>query len=173
MDLRAEVPDNFHDELDTLVQLPVRRVREDRSVQAISSIFEVESQQLRPNNGQPGPVVLTFENIVRYETYPLSRIVRELLDVLTNAMAKDVEIEFAVDFERTNKSVPHFYLLQARPLVVKKEHVTFDKQDEDHNNIIVASNQALGNGILDDLYGKLRRKDEDQDIPSLAGHPLP
>ncbi|OGQ95538.1 MAG: hypothetical protein A2284_00960 [Deltaproteobacteria bacterium RIFOXYA12_FULL_61_11] len=152
LDLRAEVPDNFHDELDTLVQLPVRRVREDRSVQAISSIFEVESQQLRPNNGQPGPVVLTFENIVRYETYPLSRIVRELLDVLTNAMAKDVEIEFAVDFERTNKSVPHFYLLQARPLVVKKEHVTFDKQDEDHNNIIVASNQALGNGILDDLF---------------------
>ena len=32
---------------------------------------------------------------------------------------------------------------------------------------------AFINGILDDLYGKLRKKDEDQDIPSLAGHPLP
>lgn len=28
---------------------------------------------------------------------------------------------------------------------------------------------AFINGILDDLYGKLRRKDEDQDIPHLAG----
>ncbi|MBU0651357.1 MAG: transcription antitermination factor NusB, partial [Proteobacteria bacterium] len=32
---------------------------------------------------------------------------------------------------------------------------------------------AFINGILDDLYGKLRRKDEDQDIPHLAGHPGP
>jgi N utilization substance protein B len=34
---------------------------------------------------------------------------------------------------------------------------------------------AFINGILDDLYGKLRKNDEDQDqdIPSLAGHPLP
>ena len=32
---------------------------------------------------------------------------------------------------------------------------------------------AFINGILDDLYGKLRRKDEDQDIPHLAGSPEP
>lgn len=32
---------------------------------------------------------------------------------------------------------------------------------------------AFINGILDDLYGKLRRKDEDQDIPNLAGCPEP
>lgn len=32
---------------------------------------------------------------------------------------------------------------------------------------------AFINGILDDLYGKLRRKDEDQDIPHLAGCPEP
>jgi N utilization substance protein B len=28
---------------------------------------------------------------------------------------------------------------------------------------------AFINGILDDLYGKLRKKDEDQDIPDIAG----
>jgi N utilization substance protein B len=32
---------------------------------------------------------------------------------------------------------------------------------------------AFINGILDDLYGKLRRKDEDQDIPGIAGRPEP
>jgi len=32
---------------------------------------------------------------------------------------------------------------------------------------------AFINGILDDLYGKLRRKDEDQNIPHLAGRAEP
>jgi len=32
---------------------------------------------------------------------------------------------------------------------------------------------AFINGILDALYGKLRKKDEDQDIDSVTGHPGP
>ena len=65
----------------------------------------------------PGPRVINFADILKYDYIPLASTLRVVLDVVTEAFGTPVEIEFAVDLTKDKAGNASFYLLQIKPLV--------------------------------------------------------
>ncbi len=98
----------------------------------------------------PGPKVLTFASILKYDLYPLPGLLKELLAVGREGMGCEVEIEFAVDLEDDpEKSV--FYFLQIRPIVIGSEMQRLMITDRERELSFLHSNQALGHGLYEQM----------------------
>lgn len=69
-------------------------------------------------------------------------------------MGCPIEVEFAVNFDSENKKPPIFAILQIRPLVISKEslEIEWDEGETDKENVLIHSNKALGNGVIDSVY---------------------
>lgn len=100
-----------------------------------------------------GMPVVTFENIVKYNKFPLANILEDILSIGEVAMGVPVEIEFAVNLQPNIQKIkkPTFYILQIRPLSINAEDVVIDAHEADPKDCLIFSNFSMGNGIVDDL----------------------
>ncbi|NOR45955.1 MAG: phosphoenolpyruvate synthase, partial [Candidatus Delongbacteria bacterium] len=129
------------------------------SFENIVSTLDYENNVIRDNFHYKGPKFLTFANILKRETFPLSKILIEVLSLLEKSMNNPVEIEFAVNIGQNNH-IHYFDLLQARPIVSGFETLDIDVESSHENNCIIKSANALGNGTIDDIYDVIFVKPE-------------
>ena len=66
-------------------------------------------------------------------------------------MGNPIEIEFAVDPEKSKDKMQKFSLLQIRPIVDNLESINSNLEDVSEQETIIYSNSALGNGIIKDI----------------------
>lgn len=101
-----------------------------------------------------GMPVVTFENIVKYNRFPLASILEDILSIGEVAMGVPVEIEFAVNLQANSQKIKQgtFYILQIRPLSINAEDVVIDSHEAQPQECLIYSNYSMGNGIIDDLY---------------------
>ena len=66
----------------------------------------------------PGPKVLTFAGILKYDALPLAPVAHDLLEMDRVAFGSEVEIEFAVNIPTDRAQPVEFFFLQIRPMVV-------------------------------------------------------
>ena len=66
-------------------------------------------------------------------------------------MGRRIEIEFAVNVDRTDPHKATFYLLQIRPIVDNKEVMEEDLTVVPKEETILSSGNVLGNGIVNDV----------------------
>ena len=130
-----------------------------RSFESIVSTLDYENNMIRDNFNYEGPKFLTFANILKREAFPLSKILIEILSLLEKSMNNPVEIEFAVNIDPQN-NIHYFDLLQARPIVSGFEALDIDIESTSKKNTIIRSNNALGNGTIDDIYDVIFVKSE-------------
>jgi hypothetical protein len=87
---------------------------------------------------------------------PLNNVVEKLLSICENAMGGPVEIEFAMSFDPN-----YFGFLQVRRMVVFDEAVDLDAEELKGKNVLIASENVLGNGlnkyIMDVVFTKPER----------------
>ena len=94
-----------------------------------------------------GDKIITFAQLLKYKTYPLSDILLELLELGREGMGCPVEIEFAVDLsEGDGKDT--FYLLQIRPLVVGIGRGEVEIDSAQKAASFCYSQQSLGHGLF-------------------------
>jgi len=126
--------------------------------------------RLVPGAGQPGPRVVTFENILKNDTFPLAKILDQLLEIGEIAFGTPVEIEFAVNLssDPANDIQPTFYILQIRPLAVETGATPLFDETPDRNALFLYTEKGMGNGIVrgirDIIYIDLNKFDNLQTI---------
>ena len=137
----------------TLRKLNIDDIKCDETLQYVSSGYDSNDGVIRDGLPQKGPILITFSGVLKYDVFPLAKILREILTIGQNGMGCPVEIEFAVDFDPDNKNPPFFSILQIRPLVLSQEQIeiAWDEKELQKENILVHSKRALGNGVIDTI----------------------
>jgi CheY-like chemotaxis protein len=122
---------------------------DEKAIRFLSSAYIPEEHRIRDSR-VPGPKILTFAPILKYDVYPLAALLKELLVLGRAGMGCEVEIEFAVDLA-DNPAESVFYFLQIRPLVVGSQPAQLRITEEDRAAAFLSSGNALGFGRHDKM----------------------
>jgi hypothetical protein len=135
-----------------LIKNEIQAAEKDSSFRFAASTYDYQNNILRDGTIYDGKRVVTFANVLKYDTFPLAEILQTLLDVGQKEMNNPIEIEFAVDLN-AEKGEPHvFNFLQIRPIVDNDQTANFDMEDVRKEDTIIYCDSALGNGLIDDIY---------------------
>jgi CheY-like chemotaxis protein len=134
-----------------LNKLSIQEAQKDGTLKYIASTYDIQNEVI--NDGlYEGRKIITFANILKHNVFPLAEILREILQIAQTEMGRPVEIEFAVNLDYSQKTKASFYLLQIRPIVDTKLNIHENIEAIESGNTIVSSRNALGHGIIRDLY---------------------
>lgn len=155
LDLQAADKPISVDESFDLLRLPVRNAEADGTLEWIASTYVRDDDMIYDTPHMRGRKLVTFSSVLRYETFPLAKIVQLVLQYGSNEMRRPVEIEFAVRFNQENREGNSlkgiFYPLQIRPIVSLRECIEEDLNTIPTDDLLLYSSRALGNGILSDV----------------------
>lgn len=144
-------PRRFQTSLDdavNLVKLNIEDCEQFDSLKRVASTYDYANQRIVDSCFQPGPRYITFAPQLKYNTFPLARIIQRLLDIAAQEMNTPVEIEFAANIEQDSAV---FNVLQIRPISADSMRAKVDWEQIDENNALLRSNNALGTGQIDDI----------------------
>jgi hypothetical protein len=116
-----------------------------------ASVLNTDNDTIIPGLDVPGPRVINFANILKYNHVPLASTLKVVLDVVTEAFGTPVEIEFAVDLTKDDAGNSSFYLLQIKPLVGSGAGYSIDPDSIYTEDMILVTNKSMGNGVLGDI----------------------
>lgn len=133
-----------------LLKLPVKEAEADGSLNYIASTYDPYDMVIRDGIYPGGRKVITFANILQHDVFPLPRILQLVQKYGQGEMRRPVEIEFAVNFNAKEKNGT-FYLLQIRPMVDMKADLSEDLNLIPSEQILLRSENALGQGVMDDI----------------------
>jgi len=115
------------------------------------SVFNPENNSLTPGLSQPGPRVVNFANILKYNYIPLAQSIQVVLDVVKEALGAACEIEFAVDLNRDTNYKSSFFLLQIKPMLGNTQEYKVNLDSIDVSKIILLSRNGMGNGYINNI----------------------
>ncbi|MDP7266499.1 MAG: PEP/pyruvate-binding domain-containing protein [Candidatus Thermoplasmatota archaeon] len=134
----------------TLRIVNISDAKKDGILDLTASVYNPNDDIIRDGPYHEGHKVITFAGILKYERYPLANILRNLLEIGSRSLGGSVEIEFAVSNGRDDQL--EFHILQIRPIISNKEKsLVMIKGVEDNEGVIVYSDKAMGNGLIDDI----------------------
>ena len=143
----------------TLAKLDLDDATNHAAIKQLASSYSSQEHRIRDGAQRGGYLVLTFANILKYETFPLAEIISDLLEIGRKGMGCPVEMEFAVNLPANGEQKSSFDLLQIRPMAVGQEHLDIEISEDDIAAAFCYSTTALGNGrsneIADIVYVNL------------------
>lgn len=145
IDREFSINDGFN-----LLKLNVADAVTDDSLRYIVSTFDPVDQAIYDGFYEGGRKIISYANILQHDLFPFSDSLQKVLRVAQEEMGRAIEIEFAVDIK--SKEEAAFYLLQVRPIVQNREVLTEDLSLIPEEDTVLVSTNALGNGIVDDVY---------------------
>lgn len=123
----------------------------DGTLSHIASTYSYQEDRVYENTHIKGPRIINFAPILKYEVFPLSPLLDDLLHLCEDSMGTPVEIEFALDFDSPKLNEISFGFLQVRPMVSAASFQEVKLDSFDRKDALCISNQVLGNGIRNDL----------------------
>lgn len=135
-----------------LIKLPVKEAENDGSLRYIASTYDPINETVRDGVYPSGRKLITFANILKHDVFPLAEILRMAMNYGEAEMRRPVEIEFAATMSTEMDKAGTFYLLQIRPIVDTKEMIDEDLNIIADENVILRSENALGHGVMNDIY---------------------
>ena len=182
LDLAAADRPISKDETFDLVRLNVREAEPDGTLDWIASTYVRDDDMIYDTPHMSGRKLITFSGVLRYEAFPLAKIIQLVLQYGANEMRRPVEVEFAVRFQPeelkiengklktnspNNENHPEdnyqlstincplkgiFYPLQIRPIVSARECINEDLTTIPNTQRLLYSTRSLGNGIINDVH---------------------
>ncbi|MGC8864308.1 MAG: PEP/pyruvate-binding domain-containing protein [Bacteroidales bacterium] len=134
-----------------MIKLDIDDAERHGNLKHLASVYNPDTHVLTPGTSKPGPRVLNFADILKYNYIPLARTIEVSLDVVKEAMGAPVEIEFAVDLTRDAQARSTFYLLQIKPLLGSAQDYHIDFASIDPATIVLSSTRTMGNGLIDTI----------------------
>jgi CheY-like chemotaxis protein len=148
-------PEKFHSSTDDTVNLHKLRIKHaenDKALKFVASTFDYQDQIIRDGMYEGGKKIITFANILKYNSFPLADILQKLLKTGQQEMNNQVEIEFSVNLDTPDNQPQIFHFLQIRPVVETQEKNLVKIDDHKNEETIVFSENALGNGMIDTIH---------------------
>jgi CheY-like chemotaxis protein len=153
----------------TLSELKIDSAEKDGRLDPIASVWDSHNGTLRTGLGKPGPRIINFAPILKYDSFPLAKILVNVLDIVHDSMGTPVEIEFAVDMGKDEEDTPisfaeklqhkqrdvnkpSFYILQIKPLIREYQEFNLDPADIDKEKLFLYTEKGMGNGKIEDIY---------------------
>ena len=147
-------PEEFRTSIDAAVNLHRLNVREIdgmRNARFVCSVWDRENERISDSPFDQGRKVITFNNILKYNTFPLAEIVSDILRMGTEEMRCPVEVEFAVNMDVPAGQQQIFNLLQIRPIIDNQDNRPIDWSSETPDHALIYGEQALGIGRMNDI----------------------
>jgi hypothetical protein len=151
LDIASEEFNPTVDDSSNLLKIKISDAEKDKTLRYVASTFDFENNIIRDGVFFEGKRIITFNNILQHNTFPLSEILDTMLEIGQQEMGSPVEIEFAVNLDVPTGKMPIFNFLQIRPIVFNDQHITFKIDDVPPEETIIQSPAALGNGYIDNL----------------------
>jgi hypothetical protein len=147
-------PDNYKVSTSEAVnkkRIRIKQAEKHGSLKFVASTYDLQNNIIRPGINYDGLRVLTFDNILKYNTFPLADILQDLLKIGQREMRNPIEIEFAVNLDVPKGKNKIFSFLQIRPIVESNDVNNIVPDNFDKNDSIIYSESALGNGKYDHI----------------------
>ncbi len=146
LDLQPEQFKTSVDDAVNLRRIPIHQCDRFKGLRHVVSTYDLNNQRMVDSPMAEGPKAVTFAHILRYGTFPLASIVKELLDICSAEMNCGIEIEFAAEL-----STGTFSPLQIRPISSDSLYADVDWDKVDTSGAVVESYSALGTGWVPDI----------------------
>ena len=152
-----------------LYDLPVAEF--DGTLGLIGSVYVAAEDQIRDTLNASGPRLIAFNNILKWNAFPLDEALSELLALFQDGVGSPVEIEFAVDagdWGRTTLSgheprPPTFYVLQVRPQMGPALETEVEVAEHSSVELLCATDRSLGHGLVKDIRDVVYVRNNDLD----------
>jgi hypothetical protein len=135
----------------TLKSLDIKIARDEGLLTLIASTYLPRDDTLYPGLSDDGVMVLDFGPMLSYDTLPLARALTLLMRISELALGYPVEIEFAVNIPTTDTQPAELVILQVRNMRPKGKHADISLHTYNPDTDLCFSDNALGNGIIDNL----------------------
>ncbi len=129
-----------------LISCPLSDAEADGVLRHMGSVYSPADDAIRDNLRLPGPRVVTFNNILRWQTVPLAAALRELLETMQVGFGQEVEIEFAVDLDDSARGI--LYVLQVRPQAGTQRAAVVAPVNLSPDAVLCRTDVSLGNGVF-------------------------
>jgi len=140
-----------NDEKFSFVKCELSDSEKDGTLFFVASTFSGQDNSIKDTISIPGPRVITFATILKFNIFPISEILEEILRIGRESFGSHIEVEFAVNLYKNKEKKPEFFLLQIRPMVTSLENIHLDPEEIDKDNLIISSIHPMGNGVFDDI----------------------
>ena len=157
-------PERFKTSIDDAINLeriPIHDCGQFESLKLIASTYDRENMRIVDSCYPDGPRIVTFAPQLKFNTFPLTPIIKELLDIAQQEIKTPIEIEFAVNLEHDPQI---FHVLQIRPISSDSLNASVEWEKIDENGAILKSGNALGTGKIEDVSDVIYLKRDTFDI---------
>ena len=147
-------PEDFRTSIDEGVnirRLGLSDIASMRNAAHVCSVWDRDNERISDCPCDRGRKVITFNNILKYNTFPLADIVRDLLRMGAEEMRCPVEMEFAVDMDVAAGAPRIFNLLQIRPIIDNLDNRAIDWSRIATSEALIYGENALGIGRMSDI----------------------
>ncbi|MBN2662548.1 MAG: pyruvate, phosphate dikinase [Bacteroidales bacterium] len=134
-----------------LKKLDIYDAEKHGTLKHLASVFDEDNNVLHPGIDKNGQRVIDFANILKFDYIPLPKTLETILEIVKEAMGAPVEIEFAIDLKKDKENKASFYLLQIKPLIGNIDDFEVNTEDIDQEKLIFFTNNAMGNGLIDNI----------------------
>lgn len=132
-------------------KITVRAAKSHGSLKFVASTYDLQNNVIKPGVLHDGVRVITFDNVLKYDTFPLPEILQELLRIGQREMRNPIEMEFAVNLDVPRGKSRIFSFLQIRPIVESIDTNNLLPKELKNKDTIIYSESALGNGSYDHI----------------------
>ncbi len=151
VDLSKKEINLLEGEIAGLKMLDISHAESHGTMNHIASVLNPDNDTISPGLDSPGPRVINFADILKYNYIPLAPTLKTVLDVVTEACGTPVEIEFAVDLNTDETGNASFYLLQIKPLLGTGAGYNIDPDTINEDDLVLLTRKSMGNGIINDI----------------------
>jgi len=124
----------------------------DGVLDAVGSTYVSDNHAIYDGLSRPGARIVSFAPVLKHEVFPLAPLLNQLMKIGEEALARPVEIEFAVRLPGASEEAAEFGFLQIRPLALSREAQDVRIEEVDAAQLLCQSSQVLGNGQVQDLH---------------------
>ena len=136
-------------ETEYLYEGSLSEAEEDGTLQYVCSTYDAASDRLRMGSSAQGPRLVDFSPVLQGRITPLNELLKQLLELAEKEVGEEVEIEFALAFDPHRERESRFGFLQLRPMVIASGGAVVDLEDFDERKVLIYSERAMGNGVLE------------------------
>jgi hypothetical protein len=144
-----------------LQKLKIKEAEDNPAFHHLASTYDLQNHIIQDGINHEGKKIITFSNILNHHSFPLAEIISDLLEISKEAMNSDVEIEFAANLTPPPGEPKIFNYLQVRPIVSNEHQITDVVDTINPEDTILYSNNAMGNGAIENINHIVYVKTED------------
>ena len=138
-------------ETEYMSEQPLRRLEDHGEIEQICSTYSAESDRLEMGYKKNGFKLIDFSPILQGRLIDFNDCITHMMNELKERSGTDVEIEFAVNIKRDTGLSAELSLLQIRPMKLNKSDGVPAIEDFDESTMIVFSDNAIGNTVIDNI----------------------